>query len=280
MSQLSKIIKISRPRFWSYIAGPFLLGYLLGAPNISVIYSWQFFSALLFFLIPANIFLYGVNDLYDEDTDKYNHKKDSIENRLKFSDKSFLKAVLIVSTLIALLLLILTPNFYAKIILILFWLLSYFYSANPLRFKSKPFIDSLSNVLYILPGIYGFILVTNSLPALLPILGFWAWASAMHLFSAIPDIAPDKKANLKTTAVLIGKQNSLIVCTILWLIFFNLTVFVFKQSLLMLLIIYPVIPLLLLIKKNISIEKVYWYFPMLNMAFGFLAFVLIVFEKQ
>ena len=35
---------------------------------------------------------------------------------------------------------------------------------------------------------------------------------AMHCYSAIPDIEPDKQAGLVTTAVYLGKQNSLLYC--------------------------------------------------------------------
>lgn len=280
MSRILKIFKISRFRFWSYTTGPFLLGFILGTNNIYSIFSWQFSLTALFFLLPANIFLYGVNDLYDEDTDKYNYKKQEKEIRLKNSDKKFLKLMLVVSTGSGLLLLTFTQNYTAKFVLIFFWLLSFFYSVKPLRFKAIPFIDSLSNGLYILPGIYGFILSSNSLPPVLPVLGFWAWTCAMHLFSAIPDILPDKKAELKTTAVLLGESGSLILCSILWLIFFSITFYYFIYLPLIIFIIYPLMPLLFLTVRKFPLEKAYWFFPYINTLLGFLAFLLIVVNKK
>ena len=93
------------------------------------------------------------------------------------------------------------------------------YSAAPIRAKSKPFIDGLFNILYIIPWIMTYIAFG------------WAWTSiqraavaaarlrcvAMHTFSAIPDIEPDKKASLTTTAVFFWEKDTLLYCWGIWL---------------------------------------------------------------
>lgn len=78
---IKELLKISRPRFWLYLAGTYAVGYSFGITNITDFYNPQFFLYLLYFFIPANFFLYGVNDLFDSDTDKHNPKKSKKEHR-------------------------------------------------------------------------------------------------------------------------------------------------------------------------------------------------------
>ncbi len=84
---LKFIFKISRPRFWLYLAGPYLLGYAAGVNNLNDFISAKFAVYFLFFLIIANIFLYGVNDYFDNDTDQYNDKKITHEHLLQSSER-------------------------------------------------------------------------------------------------------------------------------------------------------------------------------------------------
>jgi lycopene elongase/hydratase (dihydrobisanhydrobacterioruberin-forming) len=77
--RLSRVIRISRPRFWIYELGPYMVGVLGGL--IANSYIGAYFHILLviifglYFLIPANIWIYGINDIYDYETDKLNPKK-------------------------------------------------------------------------------------------------------------------------------------------------------------------------------------------------------------
>lgn len=279
MSKLLKIIIVSRYRFWSYTSGPYLLGYTLGASSLADFYSLKFFLVLLFFLLPANIFLYGVNDLYDRDTDRYNRKKGSKENKLQPSDEKFILLALIISSLTFFVLMIFTSSTSANFTLLIFWLLSFFYSAKPFRLKSKPFVDSASNVLYILPGIYGYIITAGTFPPIVPLIGFWFWSASMHLFSAIPDISADKKANLYTTAVFLKGKGSLFTCSLLWSAFFIITYYYFKHILIITLIIYPLIPITLIFSSRSLLNKVYWYFPYINTLLGFIMFALALSSK-
>jgi lycopene elongase/hydratase (dihydrobisanhydrobacterioruberin-forming) len=76
--QRSKLIAISRPRFWMYLLGPYLIGYALAVSFHGTEYPYglsYIFLFLLLFTLPANLFLYGINDMYDGDTDRENPKK-------------------------------------------------------------------------------------------------------------------------------------------------------------------------------------------------------------
>lgn len=202
-----------------------------------------------------------------------NRKKRTKEHLAENKERTQLRNIVIISLIISLIMVAFQKTTTLTLLLLLFIFLSVFYSTPPLRFKAKPFIDFLSNILYIVPGIYAYNQATGKLPELIIILGLFTWAMAMHLFSAIPDINPDKKAKLKTTAVVIGKNNSLILCTILWT-FFSISLLtttlpiVFK----ILAFIYPLMPFFLLFSKA-NIEKTYWYYPYINTIAGFAAFI-------
>jgi 4-hydroxybenzoate polyprenyltransferase len=80
---------------------------------------------------------------------------------------------------------------------------------KPFRLKSIPFLDSLSNILYVIPAFSYYIAVTGQQIDSWIILGALAWNAGMHLYSAIPDIEPDKQTKINTTAVFLGEKKSL-----------------------------------------------------------------------
>lgn len=274
---LNFFYKTSRPKFWSYLFGTFLFGFFAGLqePNPLALLDWKFLLLLIFFIFPANLFVYGVNDLADEDTDKFNPKKGKQENLLEKSFRKYLLNGVILIVILALIIAYAIPQI--ALWLIGFMILGGSYSLPPARFKKRPFIDSLSNIFYAFPGIIGFLINTPNLPSLQIIPILFIFPIAMHLYSAIPDIDADKKAGLKTTAVLLGKDISLIVCNILWLVAFlwilnNGYLFPFT----LLLIVYPTLPLLNLNLKKFDINKTYWFFPYINFIIGFIFSIIFV----
>lgn len=280
MDTIRTLIKISRPHFWIYLLGPYILGYLLGSETPQAFLSRNFFFFIALFSLPMNLFLYGINDVHDQATDQHNPKKNSREHLLQASQRRVLMKSIIVSLFIFLIGLAfsqLSPV--TKLLGLLFLFLGWSYSAPPFRWKGKPILDSTSNVLYLLPGLMGYAQLTNQLPPLLVMFALWAWTSAMHLFSAIPDIKADKQANILTTAVLYGKEYSLLLCGALWGIFSFGLLMIFPKPWILLTLIYPAIPILLLWKPLLSIEKVYWLFPKINFVLGGLTFGLIYYHK-
>ena len=202
---------VSRPRFWFYVAGPFTVGCIWGAQRATALLTPEFFAYLLYFLLPANVFLYGVNDYWDHDTDRLNPKKGDKEYLVDPSERTTLKVVLIAITVISLALMVF-QSWGQRLVFGAFLFLSYFYSAKPLRFKATPILDSTSNFLYALPGVFGYLLFTGKLPPTIIMLAALLHSSAMHLFSAIPDIEWDRDVNLMTSAVKIGERGSVYIC--------------------------------------------------------------------
>lgn len=264
----SSWITISRPRFWLYLAGPYLIGQGTTIDAVSL-------YGLLFFLIPANVLLYAVNDYADTDTDQFNEKKLDKESWAKSSlDTTYRIRLIILSTLMALPLMYFSPMS-GRLLLAVFIFLSYAYSLKPFRLKGRPFLDSMSNVLYIIPGIYSYTYVTGTLPDAIYIVAAALWSWSMHLFSAIPDIKPDSQAGIQTTAVLLGTRNSLILCAFLW----GMAGLLMHNHLIILLCatIYALVPILLTLRRasNDEIMQAYWKFPYLNACVGFALYLYI-----
>ncbi|MCZ3366847.1 MULTISPECIES: prenyltransferase [Methanobacterium] len=277
---LSFMFKISRFRFWIYTGGTFVVGYALAVNTIGDFFRLDYYIYLLYFFFFANVFIYGVNDYWDEETDKNNPKKDEKEYRIVNSEKRNLLRVIYLVAGISLVLLFFQTNL-ERILFLIFLLLSYFYSSPPLRFKERPLLDFSSNYLYIMPGIFAYSMVSNSLPSLIILTGAYFHISAMHIFSAIPDVEYDRAAGINTTPVFIGEKYALILTLIFWSILSVIVIILAGFRLLsFLVLLYPLFPLLLLITDKLDINKLYWYLPYVNTALGGLLFFALIVNKN
>lgn len=217
ISDIRHVLHISRPRFWMYTVGPYILGTFASAPSYTTFISARFWIYLLVFVIPANVLIYGVNDLADTDTDLHNDKKGSYEIRLQRQQR----AVTVVACGLAfgaLVVAVVGQSMLTAMLMGIFLMLSIGYSVSPLRFKARPVLDSVSNVLYAMPGfIAASIWDQKSAIPFTAIAASWLWCMAMHTFSAIPDVTADKKAGLETTATWLSARGALIYCGGCWL---------------------------------------------------------------
>jgi 4-hydroxybenzoate polyprenyltransferase len=274
---LSFIFKISRFRFWIYTGGTFVVGYALAVNTLEDFFKPDYYIYLIYFFFFANVFIYGVNDYWDGETDKNNPKKDEKEHRIIDEEKKKLLNVIYLVTGISLVLMIFQTNL-ERILFAMFLLLAYFYSAPPLRFKERPFLDFSSNYLYIMPGIFAYSMIRGSLPSLIILTGAYFHISAMHIFSAILDIKYDREAGINTTPVFIGKKPALILTLVFWLILSVIVITLADFRLLsFLVLLYPIFPFLLLFKDGLEIDKLYWYLPYVNTSLGGLLFIALVF---
>lgn len=281
MTPLNLAIKISRPMFWIYLLGPFSLGWAAANPVSSWLSTLGWFLVWVFtFALPANIFLYGINDFSDADTDKLNQKKKTHEHLATTHQRTVIKKLLIVTLLWFSILLLIIPTG-SKIWLGLWLLLAWAYSSPPLRFKAQPIIDSVSNFLYVIPAIIGYLFWTNQLPSIWLVLAGWLFCMGLHTFSAIPDIQPDKKAGLKTTAVLLGKTGALRYVFITWLLAWLIAISQIGTWI-TIGFIYPTLALMLLLPskwqqklKIASLEEIYWRLPVANTLLGFCLFIML-----
>jgi len=266
---LSFAFRVSRFRFWIYLAGTYVVGYSLGMDSWRDLLAPTYVVFLAYFFLPANIFLYGVNDYWDERTDRDNPKKARKENMLCDADRRRLLGLLTLVALLSLALIVAMDSVVERAVLASFLGLSFFYSSEPLRFKSRPILDFASNSLYVMPGILGFHQASGSLPVLPMIIAGVMHTSAMHLFSAIPDIEYDRKAGIVTTAVVLRRNASLGLCAIFWTLLSLLAIHLTHYSAPSFAVfVYPSIPLVVLLREGLDIDRVYWYWPYVNTAMG------------
>jgi 4-hydroxybenzoate polyprenyltransferase len=265
---LRALLVRSRPRFWLYLAGPVLVGAVFGAGSLEQLLGPVTLILFAYFLVPANLFLYGVNDVFDAEVDRGNPKKDGRESR--YRGEALTRWVAIGSAALGVALLAVLPPAAAP------WLLGFLvlgaaYSAPPLRLKTRPPLDSLSNGLYVLPGVAAYAALAGSAPPALAVLGGWLWAMAMHTFSAIPDIEPDREAGIETTATLLGPRLAAAYCGLTWLLAAG--VFALLDTRLGLLFLaYPLLIAAIAI-ADVEVDRAYWWYPAVNTLAG-MAFTL------
>jgi 4-hydroxybenzoate polyprenyltransferase len=261
--RLGYLLTLSRPRFWFYLAGPVLVGAAYGAGSVAELLAPLPLALFAYFLLPANVLLYGVNDAFDTDTDVHNPKKDGRETR--YRGGPFVRVALAVSGLLGLGLFAAVPRV-SWLPLAGFFALAVGYSSPPVRFKARPFLDSLSNGLYALPGVVAYAALAGELPPAAALAGAWAWTMGMHTFSAIPDIKPDREAGIETTATVLGERRTYAYVAGCWVV--AAVCFGLLGPLAgALLAVYPVFVAGVALTE-VAVERAYWWFPALNTVVG------------
>ena len=262
-TRVDSLLTVSRPRFWLYLAGPVLVGVAFGAGSVPGLLTPRTLALFGYFLVPANLLLYGVNDVFDRAVDAENPKKDGREAR--YGGGRLVPTVVVGSFLLGLVLFPVTPRV-AWLYLAGFLLLGVEYSAPPFRFKTTPPLDSLSNGLYVLPGASAYATVAGVHPPLAALVGGWLWAMAMHTFSAVPDIEPDRAAGIRTTATVLGEARTLAYCGICWLLAAAAFALV-DPRLGVLLLVYPVL-VAGIHRADVDVDRAYWWYPAINAVVG------------
>lgn len=214
-SKLIKLFNISRPVSWVNTAYPFAAGYLLLGGSVDAI----FIIGSLFFLIPYNLLMYGINDVFDYESDIRNPRKGSIEGAVEA--KSFHPTIItasLVSTVpfaVAFVALIPTP---AVITLasVLFFVVAY--SIKGLRFKEKPFLDSItSSIHFVGPLVVAAAILGFPVYVWPFVLAFFLWGMASHAFGAVQDIIPDRKGHISSIATVLGARITIRLSVLLYL---------------------------------------------------------------
>ena len=256
---------LSRPRFWLYLAGPVIVGVVYGAAGPGEVVQPITVALFAYFLLPANLFLYGVNDIFDADIDALNPKKAEDGREVQYTGSRAVAAVVASATLLGAAFVPFLPRT-ALLPFAGFYLLGVAYSAPPLRFKTTPFLDSLSNGLYVLPALVSYATLTGSFPPAVAVAGGWIWAMGMHTFSAIPDIEPDRAAGIRTTATLLGERRTLAYCGACWLAAAGLMAWLhpFLGG------VFAVYLLFIagIVAGSVAVSRAYWWFPAVNTLAG------------
>lgn len=282
---LVKLLRLSRPRFWIYVFGPYLVGLAAGSTGRSDFLKWPVLLFGVFFLLPANLLIYGVNDIFDYETDRNNVKKTDYETLVTPEERPALWraiALLNVPFFLALFLAHLTNRANSAVVISMsaFLFFSLFYSVPPIRAKTKPVLDSVFNVLYICPGVFAYFLIGGQALSSQLVLSAWCWAMAMHAYSAVPDISADRSASLSTVATLLGFRGTLIACLLLYVASSTLAFPVLGHLATFLGVVYVALMAFSLTRKSeTELLMVYKLFPVTNTLSGAALFFAIVLNK-
>ena len=203
---IKEALFVSRPVSWINTAAPFLVGYLITVQSLDI----TAIIGLLYFLFPYNLLMYGVNDIYDYESDIKNPRKNSVEGALLPKNKhNQLWAYIALTNLpfIIYFLAIGSPLVKAAIVIIIILCLSY--SAKPLRFKEVPFLDSINSSLHFVgPFIFG-LAFTNEVSNYWPvIIAFLCWGIASQAFGSIQDIKSDRAAKIRSIGTFLGARRT------------------------------------------------------------------------
>jgi 4-hydroxybenzoate polyprenyltransferase len=203
-----QLLLSSRPLSWINTAFPFAAAYLLTTESVDL----ALVVGTIFFLVPYNLAMYGINDVFDYESDIANPRKGGVEGAVL--DQSLHRWTLIAAAVtcipfIVVLVLLGGPASWLVLAVSLFAVVAY--SAPGLRFKERPLLDSVtSSTHFVSPAVYGLMLAgaapTSGLVAVLA--AFFLWGMASHAFGAVQDIVPDREAGIASIATVMGATTT------------------------------------------------------------------------
>lgn len=206
MSALRAVLGASRPFSWVNTAYPFAVAYLLsgGGTDATLVVG------TLFFLVPYNLAMYGINDVYDYESDLLNPRKGGVEGTVAARERHrliLLSAVLSCAPFLAGLVAIGTLASTLALAVVMLAVVAY--SAPRLRFKEVPFLDSATSATHFVgPAVVGLLLAGGEVtaPAVGVLAAFFAWSMASQAFGAVQDIVADRAAGLASIATVLGAR--------------------------------------------------------------------------
>lgn len=196
----------SRPVSWINTAYPFAAAYLLVVREIDL----TLIIGTIFFLVPYNLAMYGVNDVFDYESDLRNPRKGGAHGAVL--DRRMHRITLWAAALSCLpfvVYLVVVGSALSWLVLAASLFFVVFYSAPPLRLKERPFADSVtSSIHFFSPAVYGLVLAgatwTWQLAAI--IVAFALWGIASHAFGAVQDVVADRAADISSIATARGAR--------------------------------------------------------------------------
>ncbi|WP_263118164.1 prenyltransferase [Cellulomonas sp. RIT-PI-Y] len=217
---MKDVLAASRPFSWINTAYPFAAGYLMatgGRIDAALIIG------TLFFLIPYNLLMYGVNDVFDYASDLANPRKGGIEGAL--ADRRSHPRILWsagLSTLPFVIALLALGSVAAGLVLALVVFLVIAYSAPVLRFKERPVLDSATSAMHFVgPLLYALVLAGTALTARTtwPVLvAFVLWGMSSHAFGAVQDVRADRAGGIGSVATVLGAHRTVVASTVGYLL--------------------------------------------------------------
>jgi 4-hydroxybenzoate polyprenyltransferase len=199
--------RASRPFSWINTALPFLAVAWSVRQGINL----PVLLGVIYFAASYNLLLYGINDLYDYESDRRNPRKGgSVEGGLVAPEKATPLWIAIGLTNVPLLIalpLLGGPTVAPALLVTVAVALAY--SVPPVRTKVIPILDSVTSSLhFVLPAICGGLVAGSSL-ASLPwaiLAAFFLWGVASQALGAIQDVRYDREAGIGSVATAFGER--------------------------------------------------------------------------
>ena len=219
MKALVSLFWSSRPVSWVNTAFPFFAAYLFVSERIDL----TLILGTLFFLIPYNFLMYGINDVFDYESDLRNPRKGGIEGALldpKYHKTTIWSSIGFAAVFVVYLLFVGSDAADFWLLVSLAAVLAY--SVPKLRFKERPFLDSFTSAVHFVgPMVYGLVLAGSTLidaKVIAVIAAFMGWGMASHAFGAVQDVRADREAGIKSVATQIGARNTVRFAFVLYLL--------------------------------------------------------------
>jgi 4-hydroxybenzoate polyprenyltransferase len=207
-----RLVQVARPVLWINTLGPGVVGVWLAGD----LWRWEALPLLIWLTLPFNLLIYGVNDVFDQETDAANPRKGTLEGaRILPSEVRYILWGIVVLNIPLLVFFALRYPVPSLLWMLLYAFLFVGYSAPPLRFKARPYLDSLSNTAYALPLVF-VPLALGEAPVWAAAVGLMAWSAAKHTFDAVQDVREDAEAGIETTAVRLGARGVVLWSGLWW----------------------------------------------------------------
>jgi 4-hydroxybenzoate polyprenyltransferase len=200
------LLVTSRPLSWVNTAFPFAAAYLIATASIGPVLV----IGAIYFLIPYNLAMYGINDVFDYESDLRNPRKGGVEGALldrRMHRPTILAALITNVPFLVFLVIVGSPLSWLVLAISAFAVIAY--SAPGLRFKERPFLDSLtSSTHFVSPAVYALVIAGAAFtPQLWLLLGaFFLWGIASHAFGAVQDVVADREGDIASIATVIGAK--------------------------------------------------------------------------
>lgn len=213
---LRALLVSSRPLSWVNTAFPFAAAYVLSAGvDLTLVVG------TLYFLVPYNLAMYGINDVFDYESDLRNPRKGGVEGAVleRSMHRPTLIAVAVTNVpFLAYLVAVGSPLSWLALGVSIFAVVAY--SMKGLRFKEKPVLDSVtSSTHFVSPAVYALVLGGATFtPQLLAVLGaFFLWGAASHAFGAVQDVIADREAKIASIATVFGARGTVRIAVVAYL---------------------------------------------------------------
>ncbi|GAA1660382.1 prenyltransferase [Citricoccus zhacaiensis] len=211
-----QLLGSSRPISWVNTAYPFAAAYLMAGGSSTL----ELIVGTLFFLFPYNLLMYGINDVFDYESDLRNPRKGGVEgivlsdrwHRLTLWSAGLLSLPFVVFLLMA-------GTVVSGVVLAVALAAVVGYSAPRIRLKERPLLDSMtSSTHFVGPAVFGLALAEAppTLTVVASMVAFFFWGMASQAFGAAQDVTADRQAGIGSIATALGARGAVRTAVVLY----------------------------------------------------------------